>query len=202
VVAAEMMELEVSELIGAERGARGSRDASQRLSGAALGHATGELELQIPKVRQGSYFRASWSRAGAQSRRSSRWSSRPMSAVSQRAASTNWWRASGCASHVRRSAASARRWMSMSRRSGPGRLRAATPTCSSTPRSRRSETAAASSTRRSSSPTACIRPGGARSSQSTSARPRPKRSGRSSCAAWSPAGWSACSSPSVTRTPG
>jgi putative transposase len=56
VVAAEMMELEVSELIGAERGARGSRDASQRLSGAALGHATGELELQIPKVRQGSYF--------------------------------------------------------------------------------------------------------------------------------------------------
>jgi hypothetical protein len=39
-VAAELLELEVSELIGTERraSARRSRDASQRLSAAALGH--------------------------------------------------------------------------------------------------------------------------------------------------------------------
>jgi transposase-like protein len=41
-VAQELMEAEVSELIGAARRAhRGPRDASQRLSAAALGHAGG-----------------------------------------------------------------------------------------------------------------------------------------------------------------
>ena len=43
VVAQELMEAEVSELIGAAHGerTRGSGDASQRVSAAALGHAGG-----------------------------------------------------------------------------------------------------------------------------------------------------------------
>jgi putative transposase len=40
------------------------------------------------------------------------------------------------------------------------------------------------------------------SSASTSARPRPRRSGPTSCARWSRAAWSASSWPSATRTPG
>ena len=58
-VAAEMMELEVSELIGAaarRAPARGSRDASQRLSAAALGHARRRVGVADPQARQGSYF--------------------------------------------------------------------------------------------------------------------------------------------------
>src|SRR3954453_6152334 len=58
-VAAEMMELEVSELIGAERGERRPEDrATQRNGYRARRWDTraGEIELQIPKLRQGSYF--------------------------------------------------------------------------------------------------------------------------------------------------
>src|SRR4051812_30328393 len=43
---------------------------------------------------------------------------------------------------------------------------------------------------------ACTRPAAARSSPSTSARPRPKRSGPASCVGWSSGAWSGCSSPS------
>jgi hypothetical protein len=52
-------------------------------------------------------------------------------------------------------------------------------------KSRRSETAAACGASASSSPTACTSPGGERSSALTSARPRPRASGASSCAPWS-----------------
>jgi hypothetical protein len=76
--------------------------------------------------------------------------------------------------------------------------RAATRTCFSMPRSRRSATAAGSSTRRWSSPTVSMRPAGARSSRSTSARPRPMPSGPTSSAVSAPAAWSACSSRSQT----
>ena len=58
-VAAEMMELEVSELIGAERGERRPEDRATHRNGyrpRRLGHRAGEIELQIPKIRQGSYF--------------------------------------------------------------------------------------------------------------------------------------------------
>ena len=51
-VAAELMELEVSELIGAELGERrprGSGDASQRLSAAAVGHAGGRDRAADPQ---------------------------------------------------------------------------------------------------------------------------------------------------------
>jgi putative transposase len=58
-VAAELMELEVSELIGAEHGERRPRDRATHRNGyrpRRWDTRAGEVELQIPKIRQGSYF--------------------------------------------------------------------------------------------------------------------------------------------------
>jgi putative transposase len=58
-VAAEMMELEVSELIGAEHGERRPGDRATHRNGyrpRRWDTRAGEVELQIPKIRQGSYF--------------------------------------------------------------------------------------------------------------------------------------------------
>src|SRR5881398_1797587 len=58
-VAAEMMELEVSELIGAEIGERRPEDRATHRNGyrpRRWDTRAGEMELQIPKLRQGSYF--------------------------------------------------------------------------------------------------------------------------------------------------
>src|SRR4051794_16368480 len=58
-VVAEMMELEVSELIGAERGERRPEDRATHRNGyrpRRWDTRAGEVELQIPKIRQGSYF--------------------------------------------------------------------------------------------------------------------------------------------------
>jgi putative transposase len=58
-VAAEMMELEVSELIGAELGERRPDDRATHRNGyrpRRWDTRAGEVELQIPKLRQGSYF--------------------------------------------------------------------------------------------------------------------------------------------------
>src|SRR5881227_3839292 len=58
-VAAELMELEVSELIGAERGERRPDDRATHRNGyrpRRWDTRAGEVELQIPKIRQGSYF--------------------------------------------------------------------------------------------------------------------------------------------------
>jgi putative transposase len=57
-VAREMMEAEVSELIGAERGERTEDRATHRNGYRPRRWDTraGEIELQIPKLRQGSYF--------------------------------------------------------------------------------------------------------------------------------------------------
>jgi putative transposase len=57
--AAELMELEVSELIGAERGERRPEDRATHRNGyrpRRWDTRAGEVELQIPKIRQGSYF--------------------------------------------------------------------------------------------------------------------------------------------------
>src|SRR3954462_1585763 len=58
LVAQELMEAEVSELIGAERGERTEDRATHRNGYRARRWDTraGEIELQIPKIRQGSYF--------------------------------------------------------------------------------------------------------------------------------------------------
>src|SRR4051794_20494979 len=58
-VAAEMMELAVSELIGAELGERRPEDRATHRNGyrpRRWDTRAGEMELQIPKIRQGSYF--------------------------------------------------------------------------------------------------------------------------------------------------
>src|SRR5215207_3736803 len=58
-VCAEMMELEVAELIGAERGERRPQDRATHRNGyrpRRWDTRAGEIELQIPKIRQGSYF--------------------------------------------------------------------------------------------------------------------------------------------------
>src|SRR4051794_1686022 len=80
-VAAEMMELEVSELIGAEHGERRPQDRASHRNGYRARRwdtRADEIELQIPKIRQGSYFPSFWSRAGAPSRRCWPSCSRPM----------------------------------------------------------------------------------------------------------------------------
>jgi putative transposase len=54
----ELMEVEVSELIGARRGER-SEDRATHRNGYRFRRwdtRAGEIELQIPKIRQGSYF--------------------------------------------------------------------------------------------------------------------------------------------------
>jgi len=58
-VARELMEVEVSELIGAERGERRPEDRATHRNGYRARRwdtRAGEIELQIPKIRQGSYF--------------------------------------------------------------------------------------------------------------------------------------------------
>jgi len=58
-VARELMEAEVSELIGAEHGERCPEDRATHRNGyrpRRWDTRAGEIELQIPKLRQGSYF--------------------------------------------------------------------------------------------------------------------------------------------------
>jgi putative transposase len=59
VIAQEMMEAEVSELVGAELGERRPDDRATHRNGyrgRRWDTRAGEIELQIPKIRQGSYF--------------------------------------------------------------------------------------------------------------------------------------------------
>ena len=58
-LAEQLMETEVSELIGAERGERRPEDRATHRNGYRARRwdtRAGEIELQIPKIRQGSYF--------------------------------------------------------------------------------------------------------------------------------------------------
>ena len=58
-VAEQMMEAEVSELVGAELGERRPEDRATHRNGYRARRwdtRAGEIELQIPKLRQGSYF--------------------------------------------------------------------------------------------------------------------------------------------------
>ncbi len=83
-LAQQLMEVEVSELIGAEHGERRPQDRATHRNGyrpRRWDTRAGEIELQIPKIRQGSYFRASFSPGSARSRRCCRWCSRRMCAA-------------------------------------------------------------------------------------------------------------------------
>jgi putative transposase len=78
-VAAEMMEIEVSELIGAERGERRPEDRATHRNAyrpRRWDTRAGEVELQISRFAKAASPRHFWSRAGAPSRRSSRWCTR------------------------------------------------------------------------------------------------------------------------------
>src|SRR5262245_2053061 len=58
-LARQMMEVEVAELIGAEHGERRTEDRATHRNGYRTRRwdtRAGEIELQIPKIRQGSYF--------------------------------------------------------------------------------------------------------------------------------------------------
>src|SRR5215218_7278660 len=74
-VCQQLMEAEVTELVGVARGERAPEERLTHCNGyRARTWATrvGELELAIPKLRRGSHFPISWSRVDAASRRSSR----------------------------------------------------------------------------------------------------------------------------------
>ena len=105
-VVEQLMEVEVSQLIGAELGERTPDRATHRNGYRPRRWDTraGEIELQIPKLRRGSYFPSFLEprtpfRAGA----ARTWSSRPMSAGSRPGRSTSWSSRSGCGSRARRS---------------------------------------------------------------------------------------------------
>ena len=96
-IAAEMIELEVSELIGAEHGERRPEDRATHRTGyrpRRWDTRAGEVELGSPRSAKAATSRASWSRAGARSRRCWRSSSRPTSVASRRGGSISWSRAS------------------------------------------------------------------------------------------------------------
>src|SRR5919199_669486 len=105
VVAQELMEAEVSELIGAQRGERSEDRATHRNGSRSRrwGTRAGEIELQIPKIRQGSYSRRCCSPGSDRSRRWCPSCSRPTSVVSRRGASISWSSRLDCASRARRS---------------------------------------------------------------------------------------------------
>ena len=139
-VAQELMEAEVSELIGAERGERTEDRATHRNGYRPRRWDTraGEIELQIPKIRQGSYFPSF-----LQPRKRSE---QALVAVVQQAyvCGVSTRRVDqlvsrlGCGSQRARCRGSPGCSTSRFRRSGNARWRAATRMCSSTRRSRRS----------------------------------------------------------------
>ena len=95
----QLMEAEVGALTGAELGERAPERRQAQRNGyrpRRWDTRVGELELAIPKLRTGSYFPCSWSRAGGPSRRWSRSSRRPMSTASRPARSTGWSSSWGC----------------------------------------------------------------------------------------------------------
>ena len=93
-VAEQMMESEVSELVGAELGERrpgGSSDPSQRVSSAGGGiPGLGRLSCRSPSSGRTVISRRSCSLASALSRRWSRSSSRRMCVASRHGGSTSW----------------------------------------------------------------------------------------------------------------
>ena len=132
-VVQQLMEAEVSELIGAEHGERSAERLTHRNGYRARSWSTraGEIELAIPKIRRGSYFPSFLEPRKAASRRWSRGCRRPTSPASRRARSTGWSSRWVCGSPTARSDGSARASTSRWRRSAAGRSRAATPTCGS-----------------------------------------------------------------------
>ena len=123
-VARELMEAEVAELIGAELGERRPDDRATQRNGyrpRRWDTRAGEIELQIPKLRQGSYFPGFLQPRKRPSKRWSQWCSRPMCAGSRPGGSISSWRASGSGSASPRSAGSPGCSTSRSKRSASAR---------------------------------------------------------------------------------
>ena len=101
-VCAQLMEGEVSELVGAELGERRPQDRATHRNGYRPREwqtRAGTVELQIPKLRRGSYFPSFLEpRRRAPSRRWSRWFRRLMSTGCPPAKSTGWWSSWVCTS--------------------------------------------------------------------------------------------------------
>jgi len=157
----QLMEAEVSELVGAARGERAPEERLTHRNGyrpRPWQTRAGEIELAIPKLRRGSYFPSF-----LEPRRRSE---QALVSVVQEA-----YVAGVSTRKVDQVVESLGLRISKSEVSSicqgldeqveafrHGLWRAATPTCGWTPRSRRSETQAASSGRRSCSPTPCTSP--------------------------------------------
>jgi putative transposase len=113
LVVRELLDAEVSELIGAGHGERNPDGRMTQRNGYRYREwdtRAGVIDLQIPKLRRGSYFPASIlepRRRGEQALLAV-WSSRRTCAASRPAGSTGSSSRSGCGSPGRRSAASAR----------------------------------------------------------------------------------------------
>ncbi len=130
VLAQLVMDAEVSTQIGAARGERApERRLSQRNGYRERGWDTrvGSIELQIPKLRDGSFVPSLLEPRGrAERARCCRWSRRPTSAASAPAASRSWSAPSVWPTCPRaRSAASAPGWTPRTTPSAAGRLDAA-----------------------------------------------------------------------------
>ena len=204
-VAAEMMELEVSELIGAERGERRPEDRATHRNGyraAALGHARRRDGVADPQAPAGQllpelFGAAQAQRAGAVGRRPAGLCLRRLDAAGRPAG-----RAARAADlQVRcqprlREARRARRGVPDAAVGGPLPVSVSRREDGEGPRRRPRRRQGAGRSR-----TVSTRPAGGRSSRSMSARPRPRRSGRTSSGASSPVAWSASSSRSQTPTP-
>ena len=203
-LAQELMETEVSQAAGAGYGERNPERAARRNGYRQRPWDTrvGSIELAIPRLRSGSYFPSFLERR--------RRSEQALVAVVQEAyvngVSTRkvdrLVEALGLAGVSKDQVSRLCQGLDeqvTAFRERP--LRAPTPTCGWTPRSRRSASAVEWSTGRWWWPTAWTPPANARSSASTWARPRPKRSGGSSCVRWSAAAFGASSwwSPTPTR---
>jgi transposase-like protein len=95
LVARELMEAEISEQVGAGHGEVAPEARVTHRNGYRARPwetRVGEIELLIPRARQGSYFP---SLGDGQSRRSSRWCWRRMSTGSRPGRLTGWWSSSG-----------------------------------------------------------------------------------------------------------
>ena len=94
VLAAALMEAEVTELTGVPKGERAPERRLTNRNGyreRRWDTRVGTIDLAIPKVRDGSYFHRSSNLDGVPSEHCSRWCVKPMSGACPPAGSRIWW---------------------------------------------------------------------------------------------------------------
>jgi hypothetical protein len=160
-VVQQLMEAEVTEFVGAARRERAPEERLTHRNGywaRAWATRAGEIELAIPKLRRGSYFPSFLEpRRRSEQALVSVVQEAYVAGVSTRKVDQV---VESLGLRISKSEVSriCQGWMSRSRRSVTGRSMAATRTCGSTPRWRRSATVAASPGRRWCWPTVCTSP--------------------------------------------